>query len=58
MELVKKKGPMVLLDVAKCHFKTADVVLAKAGFSRADLGPEGAATSKPFTRRPKKEKIE
>ncbi len=53
-ELVKKNGPLVLLDTAKCHFKTADVVLAKAGFSRADLGPEGAATSKAFTRRPKK----
>lgn len=56
VELVKKQGPLVLLDVAKCHFKTADVVLAKAGFSRADLGAEGAAKSKPFTRRPKKEK--
>ena len=53
VELVKKNGPMVLLDVAKCHFKTCDVVLEKAGFSRADLGPEGQAKSKAFTRRPK-----
>lgn len=58
VELVKKNGPKVLLDVAKCHFKTADVVLAKAGFSRADLGAEGSATSKPFTRRPKKKENE
>lgn len=56
VELVKKKGPMVLLDVAKCHFRTCDIVLEKAGFSRADLGPEGAAKSKPFTRSPRKEK--
>ncbi len=59
VELVKKNGPAVLLDVAKCHFKTCDVVLEKAGFSRKDLGPEGAAKSKPYTRRPsKKEKTE
>ncbi len=44
-ELVKKAGPAVLLDTAKCHFKTADDVLAACGQSRAALGPEGAATS-------------
>lgn len=53
VELVKKNGPKVLLETAKCHFKTCDVVLEKAGFSRADLGPEGQAKSKPFTRKPK-----
>ena len=56
VELVKKKGPRILLEVAKCHFRTADIVLEKAGLSRADLGPEGAAKSKPYTRPPRKEK--
>ncbi|MCS6771451.1 MAG: ribonuclease HIII [Kiritimatiellae bacterium] len=45
--LVRKHGPQILLDVAKCHFKTADEVLAAAGFDRSALGPEGAATSQP-----------
>ncbi len=44
--LVAKHGPAVLLDVAKCHFRTADQVLAAAGASRADLGPDGQAVSK------------
>lgn len=35
--LVKKEGPTVLNEVAKCHFKTSDQVLAAAGFSRSDL---------------------
>lgn len=56
--LVKQHGPAVLLEVAKCHFKTADVVLEKAGYSRKDLGPGGQARSKPFTRRPKKKETE
>ncbi|HMP76907.1 MAG TPA: ribonuclease HIII [Kiritimatiellia bacterium] len=43
--LVKKQGAKVLLDIAKCHFKTADDVLTAVGQSRAALGPEGAATS-------------
>jgi ribonuclease HIII len=50
-ELVRKFGPKVLLDVAKCHFKTADMVLQKMGKKRADLGPEGQAVSKPMTGR-------
>ncbi|NQU40436.1 MAG: ribonuclease HIII [Lentisphaerae bacterium] len=53
VELVKKKGPTVLLETAKCHFKTTDQVLAAAGSSREALGPEGQAVSKPFTYRKK-----
>ena len=44
-ELVRKKGPQILLQVAKCHFKTTDAVLARAGLERGVLGPEGAAVS-------------
>jgi ribonuclease HIII len=49
-EIVKKHGPQVLLDVAKCHFKTADEVLSQCGHVRMILGPDGQATSKAFTR--------
>lgn len=51
IDLVREKGPAVLLQTAKCHFKTADEVLAAAGSNRAALGPEGAAVSKPFNPR-------
>ena len=44
--LVKTKGPEVLLETAKCHFRTTDQVLAAAGHQRAELGPEGQAVSK------------
>jgi ribonuclease HIII len=43
--LVRKAGPGVLLDVAKCHFRTADQVLETAGHRREELGPEGQAVS-------------
>lgn len=36
-KLVAYKGPGILLETAKCHFQTADKVLAAAGYSRADL---------------------
>jgi len=49
VELVKKKGPKVLLETAKCHFKTTDQVLKTAGSSREALGPEGQAVSKAYT---------
>jgi ribonuclease HIII len=49
--LVKDHGPEILLDTAKCHFKTADKVLVAAGHRRAELGPEGEAVSKPYTRK-------
>jgi ribonuclease HIII len=48
IQLVKSKGATVLLDVAKCHFKTTDEVLAACGQTRGALGPEGRAVSKPF----------
>ena len=46
IDLVKKSGPEILLKTAKCHFKTADQVLAACGSSRAALGPEGQAVSR------------
>jgi ribonuclease HIII len=49
--LLATHGPDVLLDTVKCHFRTTDAVLEAAGRSRADLGPEGQAVSKVFTRR-------
>jgi ribonuclease HIII len=55
-QLIKSKGPTILLDVAKCHFKTTDEVLASCGQSRAALGPDGRAVSRPFSgfhRKPK-----
>ncbi len=52
-ELMKKHGPAVLLQTAKCHFKTTDSVLATGGHARADLGADGAVTSRPYQfRRP------
>jgi ribonuclease HIII len=46
IELIKKAGPLVLLKTCKCHFRTADQVLAACGSSRAALGPEGQAVSR------------
>ncbi len=50
-KIVEKHGPGILLDVAKCHFKTADAVLAKVSLTRSALGPDGQATSKIMERR-------
>jgi len=50
-ELTEKKGPEVLLETGKCHFKTTDVVLERLSLDRSVLGPEGQATSKPKTGR-------
>lgn len=55
--LVRMKGPEVLLDTAKCHFKTIDEVLKATGHDRKALGPEGQAVSRttgPWQRRPSK----
>jgi len=46
IELVRKSGPEILLKTCKCHFRTADQVLAACGSSRAALGPEGQAVSR------------
>ena len=48
-QLIGKKGPTVLLDVAKCHFKTTDAVLSGLNLQRSVLGYEGSAVSKPYT---------
>jgi ribonuclease HIII len=50
VELVRQKGPEILLQTAKCHFKTTDQVLEAAGASRKALGPEGQIVSKPYSR--------
>lgn len=46
VELVKKHGPSVLLEIAKCHFRTVDQILQAVGMDRSALGPEGLAVSK------------
>ena len=46
IELIKKSGPEILLKTCKCHFRTADQVLAACGSSRAALGPDGQAVSR------------
>jgi len=43
--LVRTKGPGILMEVAKCHFRTTDAVLAAAGHSRRELPPEGQVGS-------------
>lgn len=48
VEIGKKHGPAILLDTAKCHFKTTDTVLAALNSDRNALGPEGQAVSKPY----------
>jgi ribonuclease HIII len=36
-KMVAEHGPGILLETAKCHFKTTDQVLAEVGYSRSDL---------------------
>lgn len=50
-EAVRRHGPGILLETAKCHFKTTDEVLEACGRTRAELGPEGAAVSRPHVPR-------
>lgn len=52
--LVRAKSPEVLLQTAKCHFKTTDGVLGELGLKRDVLPPEGQVVSKPYTYRGKK----
>jgi len=47
IELVKKSGADILLKTSKCHFRTADQVLAACGYTRSALGPDGQAVSQP-----------
>ncbi len=58
--LVEKRGPSALLENAKCHFKTTDVVLSRLGLNRSELGPNGQAMSqvvkRSFKRSPRKKK--
>ena len=54
--LVRNNSPEILVNTAKCHFKTTDKVLAKAGLTRKDLPPEGRVTSVPYTYKPRKKK--
>jgi len=44
-ELLQRHGPNVFIETAKCHFKTLDVTLEKAGKSRDDMPPEGRVKS-------------
>ena len=44
-EMVRKNGPVWLMNHAKAHFQTTDKVLAACGKSRADLPPEGQVVS-------------
>jgi ribonuclease HIII len=46
--LARQKGPAILVKTAKCHFKTADDVLAAIGEKREALGPDGQAVSRPI----------
>ena len=48
-DLVKQHGASILLQTAKCHFRTTDQVLEKLGLQRAALGREGMVKSKPYT---------
>ena len=50
VKLATARGPEVLVDACKCHFKTTDAVLAAVKSDRSALGPEGQAVSKPYTR--------
>ena len=43
--MVRKEGPVWLMNHCKAHFQTTDKVLAACGKSRADLPPEGQITS-------------
>lgn len=44
-EMVKKNGPVWLMNHCKAHFQTTDKVLAACGFSRKDLPAEGQVVS-------------
>jgi len=49
--LVAAKGPGVLMETAKCHFRTLDAVLEACGRTRAELPPDGQVVSQDSTGR-------
>ena len=49
VQLARTRGPEILMETVKCHFKTTDQVLETIGTDRSALGPDGQAVSKPFT---------
>ena len=51
-EMVRKNGPVWLMNHCKAHFQTTDKVLAACGKSRADLPPEGQITSSAMRNNP------
>lgn len=50
-KLVESKGPAILVETAKCHFRTLDAVLAECGHSRNELPPDGQVVSQDSTGR-------
>jgi len=44
-EMVRKNGPVWLMNHCKAHFQTTDKVLVACGKSRSDLPPEGQVVS-------------
>ena len=50
-KLVSAHGPDILVQTAKCHFRTLDAVLAKTGHSRSSMPPEAQAVSQDATGR-------
>jgi ribonuclease HIII len=44
-EMVRREGPVWIMNHAKAHFQTTDKVLAACGRSRDDLPPEGRVVS-------------
>lgn len=52
-ELVQKKGGVVFLETAKCHFKTTDDVLGPLGKTRKSEGLPPAPERKPYVHRKK-----
>lgn len=47
VQLIKNKGPEVLLETAKCHFRTTDDVLSEVNLDRKAIGSEATVVSKP-----------
>ncbi len=52
--LVAHHGPNILLETAKCHFKTTDEVLAASGTSRQALDADGQVVSRSLREPPRR----